>query len=124
MLSLVLNPKHVCSTPLTLSDWRLGARTVDTSDQRLVISSTSAALNCSWPLIMSGAYGSAQAAGALGQHPLSHLLLPTSFFAGLTPYRHGGQGQPSMSSTSVVDAVGNPDSNPQGAHHQRLQLQW
>jgi hypothetical protein len=36
LLSLVLNPKHVCSAPLTLSDWRLGARTVDTSDQRLV----------------------------------------------------------------------------------------
>jgi hypothetical protein len=24
MFSLVLNPKHVCSAPLTLSDWRLG----------------------------------------------------------------------------------------------------
>jgi hypothetical protein len=24
MFSLVLNPKHVCSAPMTLSDWRLG----------------------------------------------------------------------------------------------------
>jgi hypothetical protein len=28
---------------------------------------------------MSGAYGSSQIAGALGQHPRGHLLLPTSF---------------------------------------------
>jgi hypothetical protein len=35
-LSLVLNPKHVCSAPLTLLDLLLGAQIVDTSDQRLV----------------------------------------------------------------------------------------
>jgi hypothetical protein len=36
LLSLVLNPKHVCSAPPMLSDWQLGAWTVDTSNQRLV----------------------------------------------------------------------------------------
>jgi hypothetical protein len=36
LLSLILNPKRVRSAPLTLSDWQLGARTMDTSDQRLV----------------------------------------------------------------------------------------
>jgi hypothetical protein len=151
MLSLVLNPKHVCSAPLTLLDWRLGARTVDTSDQCLVHPPPLAAAALNFPrlVIMSGICGSAQPVGALGQPPRGHLLLPTSFLQNPLHITMDARGAchrhlqlrwwplpPSTSPTSVVAAVRPTDSTPRGpaidvsnsrggrSHHRCLQLQW
>jgi hypothetical protein len=63
---------------------------------------------------MSGVCGSVQAAGALGQHPQGHLLLPTSFLQTPLHYRHGGQGPTVESSTSVVAAARPAASSPRG----------
>jgi hypothetical protein len=41
---------------------------------------------------MSGACGSVQVVGALGQQPPRSLVTANIFFAGITSYRHGGQG--------------------------------
>jgi hypothetical protein len=78
LLSLVLNPKHVCSTPLTLSDWQLGARTVDTSDQRIVHLPGYRCTECPRLVFMSGICGSTQAVRALpprGSLYYQHLFL-------------------------------------------------
>jgi hypothetical protein len=80
MLSLVLNPKHVCSAPLTLSGWWLGARTVDTSDQRLVhlpgyyCTELPKAYNDEWDLVSTLSSGSSRPTP-----PPGVILLPTSF---------------------------------------------
>jgi hypothetical protein len=63
---------------------------------------------------MSGIYGSAQAAGALGRPPqgslyYQHLFCKTHF---IPPWTQGGP--PSMSSTPMVAAAGPADSTPQG----------
>jgi hypothetical protein len=58
----------------------------------LFTSPASAALNCPRLVIMSGACGSAQATGALGQHPPGSLVTTNIFFAELTSYHRGGQG--------------------------------
>jgi hypothetical protein len=102
LLSLVLNPKHVCSAPLTLSDSRLGARMVDISDQRFVHSPAATALNCpeacndEWDLCLGTSSGSSGAA------PLGGHFTTNNFFAEFTSYRHGRT----------------------GARHRRLQLRW
>jgi hypothetical protein len=53
----------------------------------LFTSPTSAALNCPRPIIMSGACGSSQIPGALGQHPSGSLVSANIFFAEITTYR-------------------------------------
>jgi hypothetical protein len=61
------------------------------------------------------------------QHPLGGPAIDVSSFGGgrcRTCHQHPPGGQPSTSSTSVVAAAENPNSNPQGIHHQRLQLRW
>jgi hypothetical protein len=57
---------------------------------------------------MSGACGSLQIPGVLGQHPLGHLLLPTPFFIEITTYHDTGPGAPpsTSSSTSMVATAG------------------
>jgi hypothetical protein len=147
MLSLVLNPKHVCSAPLTLLDWRLGARRVDTSDQCLVhlpsccCTELPKACNYEWDPCLDASSGSS------GLALPGVILLPTSFlqnslhitmdtrgpaidvfnFGGgryRTCQQHLPGGLPSMSPTPVVAATGPAASNPQGARHRRLQLRW
>jgi hypothetical protein len=91
----------------------------------LFTSPTTAALNCTRPVIMSGISGSTQAVGALGAPPPSGVtLLQRSFcrthFMPPAPPR----GPPSTSPASVVAATGPVASTPQGACHQRLQLRW
>jgi hypothetical protein len=98
-----------------LSDWRWGLGWWTPPINALFTSLAAAALNCPRPVIMSEICGSARAAGALGQPPRGHLLLPTSFFCRthfISPWTQGGP--PSTSSTSVVAAAGPADSNPQG----------
>jgi hypothetical protein len=125
----------MCSAPLTLSDWRLRPGQWTPLTNALFTSPASAALNCPRPVIVSGACGSAQAAGALSQHLPWSLVTGNIFFAGLTSYRQGAvvdvpnsggghcrksrqqpPGSPlSTSSTSVVAVVGSAVSTPQGS---------
>jgi hypothetical protein len=51
---LVLNPKRVCSAPLTLSDWRLGPGRWTPLTNTLFTSPAAATLNCQRPVMMSG----------------------------------------------------------------------
>jgi hypothetical protein len=105
----------VCSTPLTLSGWRLGARTVDTSDQCLVhlpgyyCTELPMACNDEWDLV------STLSSGSSGQPLWGVILLPTSFFCRthfISPWMPGPP--PSTSPTPVVAAVGPAPSTPRG----------
>jgi hypothetical protein len=93
LLSLVLNPKHVCSAPLMLSDWRLGARTLDTSNQCLVhlpgyyYTELPKAYIYEWDLWLGASSGTS------GPAPSGVTLIPTSFsVVELTSYHHGHKG--------------------------------
>jgi hypothetical protein len=92
---------HVCSAPLTLSDWRLGALTVDTFDQRLVhlsdycCTELPKACNYEWDLWLGASSGSS------APPPEGHFTT-NIFFAELTSYCHGRK----------------------GVRHRRLQLRW
>jgi hypothetical protein len=147
LLSLVLNPNHVCSASLTLSDWRLGAWTVDTSNQCLVhlpdccYTELPKACNYEWDLWLRASSGSS----GLAPSPRDHLLLPTSFLQNSLHIAMDARG-PSTSPTSVVAAARPADNtprgpaidvsnsggghcrtrrqHPQGACHRRLQLRW
>jgi hypothetical protein len=146
LLSLVLNPKHVCSTPLTLSDWQLGAHTVDTSDQRIVhlpgycCTELPKACIYEWNLWLDTS--SESSAPPRGQFTANIFSFCRTHF--IPPWMQGGP--PSTSSTLVVAAAGPAVStllgpaidisdsgggryrtccqNPQGASHRRLQLRW
>jgi hypothetical protein len=79
-LSLVLNPNHVCSTPLMLSVrcWRPGQWVPLTN--ALFTSPTNAALNYPKLVIMNGDHGSSQIPGAQGQHPTGSFVTANIFF--------------------------------------------
>jgi hypothetical protein len=81
MLILIMNPKQVCSAPLTLSDWRLGPGWWTPLTNALFTSPATAALNYPRPVIMSGIYGSAQSTGALAPPPRGSLVTANIFFA-------------------------------------------
>jgi hypothetical protein len=115
----------MCSAPLTLLDWRLRARTVDTSDQCLVhlpgccCTELPKACNYEWDLWL----GTSSGCSGLGSPGVTcycqHLFCRSHF---ILPWTQGGP--PSTPSTPVVVAAENPDSIPQGARHRRLQHRW
>jgi hypothetical protein len=74
---------------------------------------------------MSGACGSVQAAGALGQHPPGSLVTTNIFFC-RTHFiiTMEARGLPLTSPASVVVVTGPAASNPQGVRHRRLQHRW
>jgi hypothetical protein len=113
-----MNPKHVCSTPLMLLNWWLGAQMVDTSDQRLIhlpgycCTELPKACNYEWDLWLSLSSESSGLAPPGVTCYCQHLFCRTHFISPWTP------------STLVVAAARNPDSNPLGARHRCLQLRW
>jgi hypothetical protein len=84
-----------------LSEWWLGPEQWTPPTNVLFTSPTTAALNCTRPVIMSGISGSTQAVGALGAPPRGSLYFK-DLFAELTSCRQ----------------------HPLGARHRRLQLRW
>jgi hypothetical protein len=116
---------HVCSAPLTLSDWRLGALTVDTFDQRLVhlsdycCTELPKACNYEWDLWLGASSGSSAPPPPRGSLYYQHLFCRTHF---ILPWTQGGP--PSTSPTSVVAAAGLAASTPQGARNRHLLLRW
>jgi hypothetical protein len=135
----------VCSAPLTLSDWRLGAQTVDTSNQRLVHLP-----GCCRTELPKDCNDECDMCLSTKQWELwaSHLLFLFLFllqnslhttmdargpaidvfnFGGgrcRTCSQHPAGAPPSTSPTLVVAAAGPAANTPQGVRHQRLQLRW
>jgi hypothetical protein len=124
MLSLVLNPKHVCSAPLTLLDWRLGARRVDTSDQHLVhlpsccCTELPKACNYEWDPCLDASSGSS------GLALPGVILLPTSFLQNSLHITMDARGP----AIDIFNFGGGRyrtcRQHLPGACHRRLQLRW
>jgi hypothetical protein len=110
----------VCSSPLTLSNWRLGARTVDTSDQHLVHLPGCCriellkACNDEWDLCLGASSGSS------GLAPLGVILLPTSFLQNSLHIVMDARGLAIDVSNFDGSRCRTCHRHPQGAHHRRL----
>jgi hypothetical protein len=125
LLSLLLNPKHVCSSPLTLSDWRLGAQTVDTSNQFLVhlpgccCTKLHKAYNYEWDLWLGASSGSSGPAPRMVTCYYQHLFLQNSLHIAMD-----ATGPTIDISNSGGGRCRTCRQHPQGARHRRLQLWW
>jgi hypothetical protein len=109
-----------------LSNWRLGARTVDTSDQRLVHplgccrAELPKACNDQWDLCLDAKQRELWASPP----PLRGHFTTNILFAKLTSYRHGCKGLAINISNSVGGRCRTCRQQPQGPRHRRLKLRW
>jgi hypothetical protein len=114
----------MCSAPLMLSDWQLGSRPVDTSDQCLVhlpgyyCTELPKAYNDEWDLM------SVLRSRRSGPTPRGLFYYQHLFFAGVTSYGHGCKGARHQRLQLRWWPLPDLPTAPQEAHHRRLQLQW